>query len=390
MKVRINGKNIFFFTTGKITLKLDSIASTFEFSAFFSPQKIEHQEIFKPLQYHDVEIFNSEDKLILTGTILNHVFDSDQYRNLVHISGYSKSGILEDVTIPPSDYPLESNQRSLLDISNRLGGLFGIKTNVFKGLANLVSGAVISPKGLKEKTDYESLKAKSKAVFGRTSAGPTETIREYLSKLCSQKNVLLSHNEKGEIVLFQPEYNQLPKFFFGKGNAIKITTSYNGQAMHSHINVVRQPSMDNEGVSTVDVAKNPLVRKYRPTTRILSSGGDVDVKQAAKNELASELKNIVTTVDLVGIFDTLYPGEIILVHNHYVYSYAYNRFMIEEITFEFDPKKETTSIRCLVPEAFTGGELVRNITFNHKDDDHHLEPKLNEPVSKYTNDKTIL
>jgi len=129
MKVRINGKNIFFFTTGKITLKLDSIASTFEFSAFFSPQKIEHQEIFKPLLHYDVELFNSEGKLILTGTILNHVFDSDQYRNLVHISGYSKSGILEDVTIPPSDYPLESNQRSLLDISNRLGGLFGIKTN---------------------------------------------------------------------------------------------------------------------------------------------------------------------------------------------------------------------------------------------------------------------
>lgn len=390
MKVRINGKNIFFFTTGKITLKLDSIASTFEFSAFFSPQKIEHQEIFKPLQYHDVEIFNSQDKLILTGTILNHVFDSDKNRNLVHISGYSKSGILEDVTIPPSDYPLESNQRSLLDISNRLGGLFGIKTKVFRGLTNLVSTAVISPKGIKEKTDYESLKAKSKAVLGRTSAGPTETIREYLAKLCSQKNILLSHNEKGEIVMFQPEYNQFPKFKFGKGNSIKITTSYHGQAMHSHINIVRQPSMDNEGVSTVSVAKNPLVRKYRPTTRILSSGGDVDVKQAAKNELASELKNIVVTVDLVGTFDTLYPGEIIVVHNHYVYSYAYNRFMIEEITFDFDPKKEVTSIRCLVPEAFTGGELVRNITFNHKDEDHHLEPTLNEAVSKYTNDKTIL
>ena len=86
----------------------------------------------------------------------------------------------------------------------------------------MVSGGVISPRGLREKTDFESLKAKSKSVFGRTSAGPTETIREYLAKLCSQKNVLLSHNEKGEIVLFQPEYNQKPKWFFTKRNCIEV------------------------------------------------------------------------------------------------------------------------------------------------------------------------
>ena len=126
-RISIDGKNVNHFTAGSITLKLDSIASTFEFSSRFSAQNKEHQEMFKPLQYKSVEIFNSQDKLIFTGTILNHRFKSNSGRELVVISGYSKSGILEDVTIPVSSYPLESTNRSLKDIAERLCGLFGIK-----------------------------------------------------------------------------------------------------------------------------------------------------------------------------------------------------------------------------------------------------------------------
>ena len=130
MTIKIAGKVCEFFTAGSITLKLDSIASTFEFSCRFSPQNIEHQEMLKPLQYLPVEVFNSKDKLIFTGTILNHRFKSNKGRELVVVSGYSKSGILEDVTIPVSAYPLESTNRSLKDIAENLCGLYGIKVLV--------------------------------------------------------------------------------------------------------------------------------------------------------------------------------------------------------------------------------------------------------------------
>lgn len=391
MRIVIDKKNINFFSTGSLTLKLDSIASTFEFSTYFQCQDLEYQEIFKPLQYKDIEVYNSKDKLIFTGTILNHRFKSNKGRELVIISGYSKCGILEDVCVPPSSYPLESTNKSLKDIATNLCGLFGIKVNVSDQAKSISESTLANKKkNVSPKSDYESIKAKSNSVFGRTSASPTETIRDYLAKLASQKNIVLSHNEKGDVLLFQPDYMQKPKYFFTKGNTLEMNLDFNGQALHSDINIVRQPSDENAGLSTTDVAKNTLVNKYRPTTKILSSGDDAQVKDAAKNELASELKAINLTIQLQGLFDEIYPGEIVNVHNHYIYCYAYNRFMVDSITMKFDPKEDRTTLNCVIPECFTGGALIRNVLFNHHDHDNHFEPHLNEEQNNYENDKNIL
>jgi len=127
MRIVISGKEINYFNNITLTLKLDSIASTFEFSTYYKPQDLEYQDVFKPLQYKDVEVYNSKNKLIFTGTIINHRFTSNKGRELVIISGYSKCGILEDVCIPPSKYPLENNKQSLKDIATTLCGYFGIK-----------------------------------------------------------------------------------------------------------------------------------------------------------------------------------------------------------------------------------------------------------------------
>ncbi len=391
MEVIIAGRSVTYFNTGSITLKLDSIASTFEFSAYFKPQEKEFQELFKPMQYLPVEIYNEKKKLIFTGTILNHRFTSNKGREVVIISGYSKSGILEDVCIPPSEnYSLENNNKSLKDIATQLCGLFGIKVLV-SNQSKSISEAAVSNSGqsTKEKSDYESIKAKAGSVFGRTSASPTESIRDYLAKLASQKNIVLSHNEKGDVLLFQPDYNQLPRYFFTKGNTISMSADYNGQALHSDIYIVRQPSDENEGVSTFDQAKNTLVAKYRPTTKIMSSGEDAQTKDAAKNELASELKAIQLTLELQGLFDEIYPGEIVNVHNHYIYCYAYNRFMVDSITLKFDSKSDTTILNLVVPETFTGGELIRDIFYNHQDENYHIDDTLNELEHQYVDDRSI-
>jgi prophage tail gpP-like protein len=391
MKIVIDKKTINYFTNGSITLKLDSIASTFEFATYYQMQDPEHQEIFKPLQYKDILIYNSKDKLVFTGTILNHRFTSNKGRELVIISGYSKCGILEDVCVPPSHYPLESTNKSLKDIATQLCSIFGINVVVSSQAKSISETSIKSKiKDVTPKSDFATIEAKSKFVFGRTSASPTETIREYLAKLASQKNIVLSHNEKGEVLLFQPSYNQKPKYFFTKGNGVQMSIDYNGQALHSHIYMVRQPSDDNEGLSTSDVAHNTLVAKYRPTTKIMSSGEDMEVREAAKNELAAELKAINVVIETQSLLDEIYPGEIINVHNHQIYCYAYNRFMVDSITLKFDSKTETTILNCVVPESFTGGPLIRNILFNHQDEDYHFEPELNEFNSRYTNRKDIL
>lgn len=384
MKIVIDKETVNYFTTGTLNLKLDSIASTFEFSTLFQCQDKKYQEIFKPLQYKDIEVYNSKNKLIFTGTILNHRFKSTEGRELVIISGYSRCGILEDVCVPPNKYPLESTNKSLKDIATQLCGYYGINVLVSDQAKSISETTLKSKiKNVTPKSDFATIEAKSKSVFGRTSASPTESIREYLAKLASQKNIVLSHNEKGDVLLFQPDYMQKPRYFFTKGNTLEMTMDFNGQALHSDIYIVRQPSDENAGLSTFDLAKNTLVGKYRPTTKIMTSGDDAQTKDAAENELASELKAINLTVELQGLFDEIYPGEIVNVHNHYIYCYAYNRFMVDTITMKFDAKEDKTTLGLVIPETFTGGPLIRNILFNHHDHDNRFEPHLNGVDSNY-------
>ena len=342
MIIKINGKNCTFFTEVSLQLKLDSIASVFSFKTRFNPENDDHKELFKPLQYYKVEIFNDSNKLIFTGTILNHSFQSNENINLLALSGYSLSGILEDVVIPTNQYPLESNNRNLKDIASRLCGFYGI-------------GLVID----------DSVKNETSTIFKKTTASATDTIKGYLSKLTSQKNIVLSHNAKGQVVLFKPNDNQKIRYYFNTGNTLSMTANYNGQAMHSHIACVRQPSQDNAGVSTVDSIQNPLIKAFRPTTKILSSGEDTDTRKAADNELASELKAIAITVNLKGLFEDIFPGEIVNIHCHEIYSFAYSRYMVSDVTLNKNEKQDTTTLNLVLPETYTG-KVPKDILFYYK------------------------
>lgn len=347
MKIKINGRICENFTGISITRNLDSIASTFSFKVRFNPENDDHKELFKPLKYHKVEIFKDNGVLMFTGVILGHAFESDSGWNLLTISGYSKSGILEDVTIPPSLYPLESNGKNLKEIAKRLCDAYGI-------------GIVFD----------KSIDVELSRAFKKTTADSSESVKSYISKLTSQRNILLSHNEKGEVVMFKPNTNAKPKYYFNKDNTLKMSSSWNGQGMHSVINVVRQPSKENSGVSTVDVAKNALIGVFRPTTKVLSSGEDTDTKKAADNELAAELKNITVKVELQGLFDDIVPGDLINIHNHEIYSFAYSRWIVSSIALNKDESSETTSIDLVLPETYNS-QIPKPILFYYESHKRH-------------------
>lgn len=330
MKIKINGQFFFFFNELVIDLKLDSVASTFGFNARFNPKNENHKKLFKPLSYNKVEIFNDSDVLLLTGVITNYSFNSSSNPNLVSVGGYSLPGILEDCTTPVRNYPLESTNRSLKDISERLCGLFGIKVVI-----------------------DQSVGTDANRVYKKSVASPTDTIKSYLSKLTSQRNVILGHDNKGRVVLFKPSGENAPKHSFNKENALSMSLSVSGNGMHSLISVVRQPSSDNAGVSTEDSISNPLVSIFRPTTKVLSSGEDTDTKNAADNELASELKAITVGVSIEGLKDDIYPGDIIEIENDEIYIFGKVNFMVSSVKFSINQAKKSTDISLVLPETYT-------------------------------------
>lgn len=375
MKVKINGREIEHFTNVNLKRSLDSIASTFSLSVRFNPENDDHKELFKPLQYHDILIYSDNNELLFTGTILNHQFESNSGFNLCNISGYSKCGILEDVTIPPSMYPLESINRSLREIANRLCSYYGIQViyNLDSDLdidSNYTKNFSTKIKKYREPKRKRTENPDANRVYKKTNADATESVKSYLAKLTSQRNILLSHDNEGNVVMFKPNLKSKPKYFFNKNNTISMSSSFNGQAMHSEINVVRQPSAENAGVSTVDKVNSFYVKKYRPTTKVLSSGEDTDTKKAAENEYASELKNVNFKIELQGAFYDIKPGDLINIHNHEIYSFAYSRWIVSDIEFSINENSTTTSIDLRLPESFSG-EVEQNALFYYESHKRH-------------------
>jgi len=348
MKIKINNEFYNFFDNITINYKLDSVASLFSFDARFNPDNAAHRLIFQPLTYNKVEIFDNNDVLKFTGTSINTGLGSNSKRDLQSISGYSKGGILEDCTIPYSAYPLENLNVSLKDIASKLLKEFGLNFIIDSSVQNEMN-----------------------LNYPKTVAGPEETVKEFISKLAAQRNIILSHDAKGNLIFFKPDAKSKSKAYFNAENTTSMALSVNGQGMHSTISVIRQPSKDNPSLSPVDTISNHLLKTNRTIVKVLSSGTETDTKKAADNVLADELKNIVVDVEL-NRYENLNCGDIVEVHNHEIFLFHKIRLMVSEIVVTETNSEEKMSLKLMLPETFTGEE-PKNIfyDFQHSKRKHH-------------------
>lgn len=330
MKIKIDGRFYDFMDELSINYKLDSVASVFSFKARFNPENAFHKAVFKPLAFQKVEVFSNDDKLLFTGTIINTNLGSQKDRSLQSVSGYSLGGVLEDCTIPYSLYPLEKLNVSLDNVVRDLLPYFGLNYIIDSSASNDMS------------LRYE-----------KTVADASESVKSFISKLAAQRNIILSHNEKGDLVFFKPNTNKTPKFLLTKNNCTSMSLSINGQSLHSEISIIRQPSKDNTSLKPVDTIKNPMVANGRSVVKILSSGTETDTKKAADNALADELKGINISVELVRVLD-LFVGDIVEVENDEIYLYNRARLVVSEIGISENQSGESMSLKLVLPETFTG------------------------------------
>ena len=332
MKIKIENKFFNHFSNLTLKFNLDTFASVFSFDARFDPFNVEHQKIFKPLTYPKIEIFSNDMNLLLTGNIVNNSFISTKTPQLVSFSGYTKSGILEDVTMPDSVYPLEKNDQSLSEISAQLLKPFGIDQLIESNVANEMN-----------------------LVYEKAVAQPTQSVASFLTQLASQRNIVIGHTNKGDVYYFKAFIGSKPVRSYDSSNLLSSKMAINGRAFHSDITVRRQPSDENVGVSTVDGVKNPNVEQIRSVCKILSSGDDTSTIEAAQNVLAAELRGIQLGLELPKIDTSILCGQIIEFINPELFIYKKQKFVINEIIYKEDGEADTMTINCLTPEAFTGG-----------------------------------
>lgn len=376
---RIQVRTVDFFDSFKLRLRFDSIADTFSFSAYFDPKNKFHAETFCVSHFHEA-IVEHNGKLLITGYLLGNAFNQSEKKELTHIGGYSKPGVLEDCDIPTTLYPLETNGLSLKQITERLIKPFGLKLVIDADVnkessTNFINAPDpnVDENGFIADASAEvagviqslSLSEKSQKKIDKANAKESQNIKSFLTDLAVQRNILLSHDASGNLLFTEAKTHQKPILHFDGGGLIGTTMSlsFGGQQLHSHITIIKQADSDGGDAEEYTI-RNPYVPiLYRPKVLVMSSGDNITIQEFAQKALAIELKNIVLTIttDRWEVDnDVVTPNNIISVINPELFIYKKTNFFIEQVDLEGDAKKTIATYTCVLPEVYNG-QLPKNI-----------------------------
>lgn len=335
---RIRNRTVKFFNDVNMQLRYDAIASSFRFGYYFNPDNAELKDMSCIGHYHPA-VIRHNGQTILTGNILSEEFDDSSEQTLNSLSGGSLPGVLEDCNFNSS---IQFNAQSLLAMVEQ----------------------VIKPFGLKVKYDT-AISKEVNEPYAQISAKPTDSIKQYLSELAAQKNVILGHDEFGNVRLRRAQPGRRPVMDFSKTPSIGMKLSFNGQAMHSELHIMEQSNFDFEIQTSTKTIKNPFVINtvYRPKTYAKTAGDtELDLDTASKNALAQELRNLQLVITVEGWMNQMkrivMPGDIISVQNSKVYLYNRTDFFVEQVDLIKNAEQETATITCVLPSVYDGSTPV--------------------------------
>lgn len=351
--------------------KFNSLASTFSFDFYFDPRNQEHAEMICVTHLHEVRLYftKNEDPLYeptaaeleLTGYMLLNKFKNDGKPHWVTCSGYAKPGVLLDCDIAPESYPLETDGLTFRQIITKLVRPFNLGLVIDK-----------TAKGVNIKVEEKDVEEKSDEDMGKTAAESSQNIASYLSELARSRNIVLSHNAKGNVYITTPNTNGTPIFNFDftdesdnsdvkKIPGLDSEMTFNGQALHSHI-TVKQQADDEEGSNGSETTiRNPLLPVgkglvYRPRVVIINSGDQFTVGQAARYELGKEVRDAVPLVISMAKIDIdgkiISPNNTIKMKDPTQFLYNSSDWFIQEVEIVSNQNEEKATLHCVMPFGY--------------------------------------
>jgi len=161
--------------------------------------------------------------------------------------------------------------------------------------------------------------------------------------------------------LTEAKTNKEPLFHIDIGNipGTTVTMHFNGQALHSHITVLKEADLDggNSSEHTIRNVFVPVAYTFRPKVVTQTSGDDVSTEEYAKQLYAAELKNITLVIEtdrweVDG--NMIEPNNIITVYDPEVFIYIKTKWFIESCELKGDEKATTMVITCVLPCVYDG------------------------------------
>ena len=324
MRVVINNKEYSNFSSYNINLAYNSIASSFTITGL-------NHVILNPLSYPEIKIYDESNDLIITGRIVTPEYSDFASVNQITYSGYSLPGVLEDCNIPIELYPLQSDNLSLKQICDKLFTSFGI---------SYVIDSIVSDEMNKKYT--------------KSIAGEGQSIKDYINALASQRGVIMTHDRNGNVVFTRLNIANLkPVYYFENESTVEMSLSFDGQAMHSEITIIRQASTDNPDAGQFTIT-NPYVDSYRPKVKVMSSGDIFDVRKASRQELSNELSTIKLNIKTKKYIK---PGSIIQAKSERLLINKPTSFFVESTNIQGDVNGEKYTLVCSLPDVYSDNEV---------------------------------
>jgi len=326
MRLEFKNKDYINISEYNITLKYDSIAHIFDF-------RTQLDILDYILEYPECKFYDND--LLLTGTILSPNKKVSNKPEFLRYTGYGIAGVLQDCPIPISLYPLQFDNLSLLDITKILLEPFGLN---YIFTSNIL----------------DDLNKKYKKV----DISPEMKIKQILNNLASQRNIILTSNNFGEIVYTRydkTKFRPVAYFEEGKEGLSNLSLSMNAQALHSEITVIKEASKDNPDAGQFTIT-NPYVDVFRPTVKILNSGDIFDVEKAARNELSKELSNIKITFRSTVFVNA---GNTISLLSPKIGINKPTELFVQQTVIKKEVKEQDSYIlTCLLPDIFSDNEVI--------------------------------
>lgn len=342
IELRTGNKKLYKFSNIDINLLLDTVASTFKFETYMDIENKSNIELFKPFSYKPASVYyidqnTGESQKLITGIILNQGLSVSKKPKLTAISGYSKTGVLEDCTIPTDLYPLQTEGVGLDVIASNICKYFGLQLVIF-----------------------DNAKVDAAKPFERTNANPSEKIKSFLSNLAISRNITIAHDNLGRLLLYKVEAKIKPAARLNENDqSLNILMTPNSQGVHSDITVIKQVSPENEDLTARAKVISPFCPKgvKRPLVQIMQFGDGNDVKKLAESIAAKEAKNFVITIEKEGWL----IGGRLLRSGFYIELEAPSIFLertkliIQSINYKQNKQNgETVTIKAVLPCVYTG------------------------------------
>jgi prophage tail gpP-like protein len=340
--VEFEGTRFEFFTEVSITLEYAAINSKFTIKGLRDFKNPLHTRLFKPLSYNTVVIYSKKGEKLLTGTILNSVTTDQSEDALSVLSGYSKTGVLNDCKIPRELYPLEFNGLSLRVIAETLCKPFGI------------SVVITNDGGVADE------------AINEVTADQNQTPAGFITEIAKQRNLIVSHDADGNLLITKPNTDRRSTATYVSGiPAVSIKLNVNGSKMNSEITTMKQAQIDTDNASE-STAKNSLVKVYRPSTSQQSVGTDNTSEDAARNEISSQLKGISVTIlsdrwEWLNAFkrnkkETVKPNNIIDVESEKCYLKRRTAFFVNRVVLKENASERSAVLTGILPEVFNNND----------------------------------